>query len=483
MDSNNNSQSSKLDKTDVNGDGFIHYPSGRFAVMISSEGGCRVVTATADNDSGKVLLCFNHLGVGTVQYSNGKPWLVVSEEGWSVSDTSGKISERGRFPRRKAEPIICCVNKNLTVSFQDRQNIVATFTSEDLVNEIQCGEKLRRTEPYTSKILAQHHNGKLDLDVKSIRKRQKEVGLSGSLYVPPGPHHFKTEHPGVGGLKVTLRSLTPESKVVAMVSDLKALDNRLNSIDLMPKPLYGGLSASKGAITSTTFRSSAAENGAEDGTSTSGTNKQQILGVHDITSRNRGVIKVPENFGTPPLSNTMKTLSRMLRSPDPAKTAHVVLRRRLPTMPVADVFSKVLDEQIATRDTLIVLVLMADWSPACTKLSAQVQVTNRELIEEGAANPDGPAGHVQMSKVDASEGSLLQKQYGFKTVPMFLMMYEGKLVEATNNLHTSVEIKAAVMDALERARKKRFLPSNFSFVGRVDNTSLDYIKSSWSMLT
>lgn len=66
----------------------------------------------------------------------------------------------------------------------------------------QCGEKLRRTEPYTNKVTNRRPNGKLDLDVEAIRQRQKDVeasgGLSGSLYVPPGPHRFQTEHPGLG---------------------------------------------------------------------------------------------------------------------------------------------------------------------------------------------------------------------------------------------------------------------------------------------
>ena len=36
---------------------------------------------------------------------------------------------------------------------------------------------------------------------------------------------------------------------------------------------------------------------------------------------------------------------------------------------------------------------------------------------------------LQLYKMDASEGSVLQKKYDFRTVPMFLMFYEGKLVQ------------------------------------------------------
>ena len=62
----------------------------------------------------------------------------------------------------------------------------------------QCGEKLRRTESYTNKTTGRQPNGKLELDIPRIRQRQKEVGLSGSVYIPPGPHHFQTDHPGIG---------------------------------------------------------------------------------------------------------------------------------------------------------------------------------------------------------------------------------------------------------------------------------------------
>lgn len=68
----------------------------------------------------------------------------------------------------------------------------------------ECGQKLRRTEPYTTKVVGRQPNGKLDLDVPAIRARQEEVGLSGSLYVPPGPHHFKVWMVCMQGLCVGL---------------------------------------------------------------------------------------------------------------------------------------------------------------------------------------------------------------------------------------------------------------------------------------
>ncbi|PNH03871.1 hypothetical protein TSOC_010027 [Tetrabaena socialis] len=79
-------------------------------------------------------------------------------------------------------------------------------------------------------------------------------------------------------------------------------------------------------------------------------------------------------------------------------------------------------------------------------------------------------------KVDASEGNTLQDRYGFRTVPMFLMFYEGRLVLASNNVRTESELREAALGALVRGRKRDFLPEGFRFSTGADNTMLDYIR-------
>lgn len=64
----------------------------------------------------------------------------------------------------------------------------------------------------------------------------------------------------------------------------------------------------------------------------------------------------------------------------------------------------------------------------------------------------------------------------------FLMFYEGKLVEATNNLRTAQEIKGLCLDALTRARRGMALPDGFSFSAGRDNQQLDSITPTWSPL-
>lgn len=108
-------------------------------------------------------------------------------------------------------------------------------------------------------------------------------------------------------------------------------------------------------------------------------------------------------------------------------------RAKLDTISLADV-DKLVVSKDAARDMVMVLCILADWNPVCFKLENHLQAANFELKEEAAANSSSEAGHVRVFKLDASEGKVLQDRYHFRTVPMFLMFYEGRLVFASNNI-------------------------------------------------
>ena len=88
---------------------------------------------------------------------------------------------------------------------------------------------------------------------------------------------------------------------------------------------------------------------------------------------------------------------------------------------------------------------------------------------------------LQLYKVDGSENRELQKRYGFRTVPMFLMYYQGQLVSAGNELRTAEELLAAAAGGLAKGRQGLVLPEGFSFQGK-DNTLLDGIMEGMSLL-
>ena len=104
------------------------------------------------------------------------------------------------------------------MAFNGRQDILATLRIGEVKRSFQCGEQLRRPD------------AQLNLDVTSIRARQKASGPSGSVYVTPGPHHFRSTAPGVGALKSTLRNLGSQSPVSSTVQELSLLDLSLKHI-------------------------------------------------------------------------------------------------------------------------------------------------------------------------------------------------------------------------------------------------------------
>lgn len=83
---------------------------------------------------------FNHLGVGSVSYSNGKPWVVTTSSGWKVCDRSGCVTKRGNWPRTQPEPVVCNVNEHLVVTFQDRCNIQAKFSCEEVFRTLEVSQ-------------------------------------------------------------------------------------------------------------------------------------------------------------------------------------------------------------------------------------------------------------------------------------------------------------------------------------------------------
>jgi hypothetical protein len=84
----------------------------------------------------------NHLGEGSISFSNGKPWVVSTSSGWKVCDRSGRVIERGTWPRLQPEPVVCQVNEHLVVTFQDKCSIQAKFSCEDVSRTLEVSRPL-----------------------------------------------------------------------------------------------------------------------------------------------------------------------------------------------------------------------------------------------------------------------------------------------------------------------------------------------------
>lgn len=136
----------------------------------------------------RVLVAFETNGVGSVSYKNGKPWLVVTREGWTVSDPAGNIMERGKFPRQQTQAVTCDVNRAVRVVFANRQDIVLSFKVEGLAKEWQCGEQLKRTESHLDKVRGQGRTG----------QAPREKPTAGASTWCCTPHRLNPDYTAVG---------------------------------------------------------------------------------------------------------------------------------------------------------------------------------------------------------------------------------------------------------------------------------------------
>ena len=388
------------------GDQTVLYPIGAIAATRSSVRGDKITTIFSPK--GRLLLLFNEKGVGSAHHNSTKPWLVTTEQGYSITSEEGNIIEKGSWPRNKAgNTAILEINKYVTVAFNGRQDILATLRIGEVKKSFQCGEQLRRPD------------AQLNLDVTSIRARQKASGPSGSVYVAPGPHHLKSTAPG------------SQSPVSSTVQQLSLLDSRLSSIDL-----WGGGSGKSISLLSTLSATSTL------------TRKKQL----------------PEDFGLPEMSETMIKMGQR-----PKPHVHKAGRKSLPWLSQAEAAKG----GEGTRNELIVCFYTADWNPVCAKLEAQVQAAFSQVADDPTRS-----SYIKFVKVSASERNLFKSKYAVRSVPFFFFYYEGQLVESTNNLRMASEIRDLAVEALAKGRKKQFLPETFSFANRLDNSLLDGISQS-----
>lgn len=188
-----------------------------------------------------------------------------------------------------------------------------------------------------------------------------------------------------GALKTTLQTIPASSPVTETVRDLQALDSRLDAVDLLPKPTYGSAAAGPLTGTSQSLRGTLGASGGGDGSPASTRRGTTTLAAG-----------MPEDWGSPALTPAMQKLASSIRPLDQNKQRHRPGRLKLTSLAMSAVQSKLMNTLEAPKEELQVVVLLADWSPVCSRLEAAAQTANRELVDEGTANPASPSGHVKV---------------------------------------------------------------------------------------
>ena len=463
-----------LEVLSASGEGSVLYPSGRVAATVCrGDDGC-FHTFSSDAARARVLATFDADGVGSVNRpGDGRPWLVVTRRGWSLSNEAGGLERGGAWPRANADrdPIVLQPSPELEVTFLDRQRIAARLRLPGVDRTFECGEASRRCGEgsHLDKVLRVAPGGKLELDTAAIRKRAAAVG---SVYVAPGPHRRATARPGLGNLRAMLAAVGAASPVRPLVAELDGAQQRLRRVAAARRA--GLASAPAGGSTGSGSGSAAGGSGDSSGAS-------QL-----------------DDFGAPPLTASQRQLSARLQrataSARPAAAAaaaeggsaaggadagYVCRRQRLPLLTVAQLHARVAGAG-APKGVLFAVALLSDYDPICARLekkhleAAAFELAAEAAGEGGSSGKDAVGGGgggsecIRLIKVSGAESPALQRRFGFRAVPFFLFFYEGRLVDATNDVRSAVAARERCAAALAAGRRGNALPEGVRLGGLGD---------------
>ena len=146
-----------------------------------------------DDDKAKTMLCsINERAVGFALNNNTeskdrKSRLVLTEKGGVYADRDQSIQAEWKWDRKAQNSgsippsgINMSLNKNLSLSFTDRQTIMITYDVDGIVKHFDCGMKLLRNDSYLDS--ARHTGlGKLEVslpDYRTLSRRQTDFATS-----------------------------------------------------------------------------------------------------------------------------------------------------------------------------------------------------------------------------------------------------------------------------------------------------------------
>uniref|UniRef100_A0A7S0YM27 Thioredoxin-like fold domain-containing protein n=1 Tax=Polytomella parva TaxID=51329 RepID=A0A7S0YM27_9CHLO len=164
------------------------------------------------------------------------------------------------------------------------------------------------------------------------------------------------------------------------------------------------------------------------------------------------------DYGKPVLSDVQRQYKHTMRTPNPNTPAvnYQLRRTHLPRLDIDRTGkwqARVLGES-APVDTVVLLCVLAGYDPLCSRVEPQLEMTWFEIVEATAATPSADLAHVVMWRVEASQDRILQEMYRFRSVPMFLMFYEGAMVWGGNTIRSAEDVRRVALEALIRGRRK-----------------------------
>lgn len=159
------------------GSGIVHYPDGRIAVnVVAADGIPPGLFTTFFKAKGRkdVIGSWNAVGVGSCMYKNNKVCLSTTDAGGTYYDEQGDLVRMWTWEKRPLlEPIEFALNDFIFLQVVNQKEITATFRSGSNTVAFRLGKVMRRSDTYLDKITGVgtgDERGKFTLDVTKCRE-------------------------------------------------------------------------------------------------------------------------------------------------------------------------------------------------------------------------------------------------------------------------------------------------------------------------
>ena len=159
------------------GSGIVHYPDGRIAVnVVAADGIPPGLFTTFFKHKGKkdVVGSWNAVGVGSCNYKNNKVMLNTTDAGGTYYDEYGDLVRMWTWDKRPlTEPIKVTLNEFIHLEVVSQKEVTATFRAGEIKIPFQLGKIMRRSDTYLDKVTSigtGNERGKFTLDINKCRE-------------------------------------------------------------------------------------------------------------------------------------------------------------------------------------------------------------------------------------------------------------------------------------------------------------------------
>jgi len=414
------------------GSGIVHYPDGRIAVnVVAGDGIPPGLFTTFFKRKGKkdVIGSWNAVGVGSCMYSNNKVMLNTSEVGGTYYDEFGDLVRMWTWDKKPlAEPITVALNDFIDLVVVNQKDIRATFHAGDKKVVFQMGKVMRRSDTYLDKVTGVgtgDERGKFTLDITKCREALAKTQVLRDSFKAA---KVDPNMPKEGSLDPRVIEMANNPSKVTT----KAIRDQIGVIMTITTENAGSLHALS------YIEHEIGEDGRRRPAKTVGPDKlSQSYKLQQQMAKGWKCVQPREHPDTEPkraavlMGGRFETCTRF--------SPYFTKKVRLTAIKSAE-YDAFLAKAPKTQAVLIACISAA--SPlASNKAVALLEDVNGMIWERFGGMVDLKTRECtksvsdlpyRIATFDIAEGRLLVQRHNIKSVPMFLIYYNSKLVYASN---------------------------------------------------